>query len=245
MRDAQHKMSKRHGDPSFEDLLSQGYLTRGRPQLCSAAGLVAPAANWQSRSFSPCRSLIEAFDIAGISKSPAVFDLAKLRWMNGEYIKKLSPEAFFAKAPSPGCARPFQTPSIDLRAVAALIQPRCEVLGDIPEKVAFLQALPAYDNALYIHKKSKTNLENSLESLEAALPVLEGLSDWSNAGLYDAFDRSGKPAGRSKIRSILWPVRVAISGLQSTPGGATELAALLGKDETLRRIRQGIAQLRG
>ena len=203
----------------------------------------SPRGELAEQEFFTLPELVQAFDIAGISKSPAVFDLAKLRWMNGEYIKKLSPEAFFAKA-EPWLRQAIQTPSIDLRAVAALIQPRCEVLGDIPEKVAFLQALPAYDNALYIHKKSKTNLENSLESLEAALPVLEGLSDWSNAGLYDALTALAS-SREVKNSVILWPVRVAISGLQSTPGGATELAALLGKDETLRRIRQGIAQLRG
>ncbi len=242
MRDAQHKMSKRHGDPSFEDLLAQGFLTEAVLNYVALLGW-SPRGELAEQEFFTLPELIQAFDIAGISKSPAVFDLAKLRWMNGEYIKKLSPEAFFAKA-EPWLRQAIQTPSIDLRAVAVLIQPRCEVLGDIPEKVAFLQALPAYDNALYIHKKSKTNLENSLESLEAALPVLEGLSDWSNAGLYDALTALAS-AREVKNSVILWPVRVAISGLQSTPGGATELAALLGKDETLRRIRQGIAQLRG
>ena len=242
MRDAQHKMSKRHGDPSFEDLLSQGFLTEAVLNYVALLGW-SPRGELAEQEFFTLPELVQAFDIAGISKSPAVFDLAKLRWMNGEYIKKLSPEAFFAKA-EPWLRQAIQTPSIDLRAVAALIQPRCEVLGDIPEKVAFLQALPAYDNALYIHKKSKTNLENSLESLEAALPVLEGLADWSNAGLYDVLTALAS-AREVKNSVILWPVRVAISGLQSTPGGATELAALLGKDETLRRIRQGIAQLRG
>ena len=127
--------------------------------------------------------------------------------------------------------------------VSALIQPRCEILSEIPEKVDFLQALPEYDPAMYVHKKSKTNLENSLASLEAAVPMLEAQEDWSNDALYAALSELAQNLG-VKNSVVLWPVRVAVSGRQSTPGGATDLCALLGKEEALSRLRSGIELLR-
>ena len=133
-------------------------------------------------------------------------------------------------------------PAIDLRAVAALVQSRCEVLSDLPERVDFLDKLPEYDTALYVHKKSKTNVENSLTSLQAVLPVLEQLDSWTNESLYEALVALAAEQG-VKNSIILWPLRVAVSGKASTPGGATELCALLGKEESLARIRDGIARL--
>ena len=161
--------------------------------------------------------------------------------MNAEYIKKLSPEDFCAIA-GPWLRKGVGDAPVDLRAVAALIQPRCEILSEIPEKVSFLQALPEYDPALYVHKKSKTNLENSLSSLQAAVPVLESLEVWTNEALYEALVGLAQALG-VKNSVILWPLRVAVSGLQSTPGGATELCAILGKAESLRRIARGIELL--
>ena len=242
MRDAQHKMSKRNGDPSYEDLIAQGYLT---PAVLNYVALLgwSPKGALAEQEFFTLDELVEAFDIAGISKSPAVFDIVKLRWMNAEYIKKLSPEEFFAKA-EPWLKKAITNPAIDLHAVAALVQSRCEILSDLPERVDFLEKLPEYDTSLYVHKKSKTTLENSLTSLQAVLPVLESQEVWTNEGLYESLVALAAQLG-VKNSIILWPLRVAVSGKASTPGGATEICALLGKDESLARIRRGIELLQG
>ena len=170
-----------------------------------------------------------------------MFDINKLRWMNAEYMKKLSPEAFFAKA-GPVLKTAVTNPAVDLRAVAALVQPRCEILSDLPERVDFIDKLPEYSTELYVHKKSKTTLENSLSSLQAILPVLEDLQTWTNESLYEALVAL---AAKLEVKNsvVLWPLRVAVSGKASTPGGATELCALLGKEESLARIRTGIELL--
>ncbi len=237
MRDAQHKMSKRHGDPSYEDLIAEGYLSEA---VVNYVALLGWSPGGEQEIFT-LDELIKAFDLKGVSKSPAVFDIAKLKWMNAEYIKAMSPEAFYAAA-EPYLKKAITNPAIDLHAVAALVQPRCEILTDLPERVDFLDKLPDYDTAMYVHKKSKTTLENSLTSLQAALPVLEALTDWTNGALFEAL--SGLAAKLEVKNSvILWPVRVAVSGKQSTPGGATEICELLGKEESLRRIRAGIEKL--
>ena len=240
MRDAQHKMSKRHGDPSFEDLLHQGFLTEAILNYVALLGW-SPKGELAEQEFFTLEELSQVFDIAGISKSPAVFDIAKLRWMNAEYIKKLPAEEFYTLA-EPWLKQAIHNSAIDRKAVAALIQPRCEVLGEIPEKVSFLDSLPQYSNDLYVHKKSKTNLENSLASLQAILPVLERVEDWSNGALYEALVALAQELG-VKNSVVLWPLRVAVSGLPSTPGGATEICALLGREESIARVRAGIAQL--
>lgn len=240
MRDAQHKMSKRHGDPSYEDLIAQGYLTEAVLNYVALLGW-SPKGALSEKEFFDLNELVEAFDIAGISKSPAVFDIVKLRWMNAEYIKKLSPKSFYKMA-LPWLQKAISNPAIDLRAVAALVQSRCEILSDLPERIDFLDKLPTYENELYVHKKSKTNTENSLTSLKAVLPVLEALDDWTNEKLYEALVAL---AAQMEVKNsiILWPVRVAVSGKASTPGGATELCALLGKEESIARIKAGIDQL--
>ena len=240
MRDAHNKMSKRHGDPSYEDLIREGYLTEAVLNYVALLGW-SPKGENAEREFYTLAELAEIFDISGISKSPAVFDINKLRWMNAEYMKKLSPEAFFAKA-EPVLKTAVTNPAVDLRAVAALVQPRCEILSDLPERVDFIDKLPEYSTELYVHKKSKTTLENSLSSLQAILPVLEGLQTWTNESLYEALVAL---AAKLEVKNsvVLWPLRVAVSGKASTPGGATELCALLGKEESLARIRTGIELL--
>ena len=240
MRDAQHKMSKRHGDPSYEDLINDGYLTEAVLNYVALLGW-SPKGELAEREFFTLNELAEVFDISGISKSPAVFDINKLRWMNAEYMKKLSPEAFYAKA-EPYLKQAVTNPAIDLHAVAALVQSRCEVLSDLAERVDFLDKLPEYDTALYVHKKSKTTLENSLESLQWSLDVLRSLEIWTNERLYEALVALAAENG-VKNAIVLWPLRVAVSGKASTPGGATELCALLGKEESIRRIEAGIALL--
>lgn len=240
MRDAQHKMSKRHGDPSYEDLIREGYLTEAVLNYVALLGW-SPKGEIAEKEFFTLVELAEAFDISGISKSPAVFDIQKLRWMNTEYMKKLSPEEFYQKA-EPYLKSAIKNPAIDLKAVAALVQSRCEILSDIPERVDFLDTLPEYAPELYIHKKSKTNPENSLESLKAILPVLEGLENWTNEGLYATLTAL---AAEKEVKNsiILWPLRVAVSGKESTPGGATELCALLGREESVNRVKKGIELL--
>lgn len=240
MRDSQHKMSKRHGDPSYEDLIAQGYLTDAVLNYVALLGW-SPKGELSEQEFFTLAQLAQAFDISGISKSPAVFDIEKLRWMNSEYMKKLDAAAFFQKA-EPWLRKAIHREGVDLHAVAALVQPRCEVLSDLPEKVDFLEALPSYDLELYTHKKSKSNAETSLQALQAALPVLEQLEDFSNESLYNTLLTVVQQLG-VKNSVVLWPIRVAVSGKQSTPGGATELCALLGKEESLSRIRDGIARL--
>ena len=240
MRDAQHKMSKRSGDPSYEDLIHAGYLT---PAVLNYVALLgwSPKGELAEQEFFTLPELVKAFDISGISKSPAVFDINKLRWMNAEYMKKLTPDEFFTKA-EPWLRKAVTSPAIDLRKVAALVQSRCEILSDLPERVDFLDKLPEYETELYVHKKSKTNLENSLETLKALLPVLEAQEDWSNEGLYE---RLVALATEKEVKNsiILWPLRVALSGKASTPGGATELASLLGKEESIARVKKGIELL--
>ena len=242
MRDAQHKMSKRHGDPSYEDLIADGYLTKAVLNYVALLGW-SPRGALAEQEFFTLPELVEAFDIGGISKSPAIFDIQKLKWMNAEYMKKLSPAEFYEKA-EPWLQKAISNPAIDLKAVAALVQPRCEILSDLPERVDFLDKLPDYDTALYVHKKSKTTLENSLASLKAILPALEAQEDWSNDALYATLTALAEQMG-VKNSIVLWPLRVAVSGKASTPGGATELCALLGKAESLARIRDGIARLGG
>lgn len=240
MRDAQHKMSKRHGDPSYEDLIAEGYLTDAVLNYVALLGW-SPKGELAEQEFFTLKELAAAFDISGISKSPAVFDIQKLRWMNAEYIKKLAPEVFFEKA-KPYLEKAVTNPAIDLKAVAALVQPRCEVLTDLGERVDFLDKLPEYPTELYVHKKSKTNEENSLTSLQAILPVLEGLETWTNESLYEALVAL---AAEKEVKNsvILWPLRVAVSGKESTPGGATELCAILGREESVARVKKGIEML--
>ncbi len=240
MRDAQNKMSKRHGDPSYEDLRSQGYLTDAILNYVALLGW-SPRGELAEQEFFSLDELVAAFDITGISKSPAIFDLEKLKYFNSSYIKNLSPEAFLAVA-EPYLKEGIHTPSIDLSLVAPLLQTRLDTLTEIPPMVDFFDTLPAYSNELYTHKKMKTNPENSLEALELTLPVLEALDNWTFDHIHDTLIKLAEDNGLKNGR-IMWPVRVAVSGKPTTPGGAVELCHILGKEETLRRIQVGIQQL--
>ncbi len=234
MRDAQNKMSKRHGDPSYEDLRSQGYLTDAILNYVALLGW-SPRGELAEQEFFSLDELVAAFDITGISKSPAIFDLEKLKYFNSSYIKNLSPEAFLAVA-EPYLKEGIHTPSIDLSLVAPLLQTRLDTLTEIPPMVDFFDTLPAYSNELYTHKKMKTNPENSLEALELTLPVLEALDNWTFDHIHDTLIKLAEDNGLKNGR-IMWPVRVAVSGKPTTPGGAVELCHILGKEEILRRIQ--------
>ena len=237
MRDAHNKMSKRHGDPSYEDLIAQGYLTDAVVNYVALLGW-SPGGE---REIYSLPELAEIFDIKGISKSPAIFDIEKLKYFNSEYIRAMSPEAF-AKAAEPFIRQAVKNPELDAAAIAALLQQRTEVLTDIPEKLDFFDALPDYDTALYVHKKSKTDEAGSLETLGKMLPVFEAIEDWSDESILAAMTGMAEACG-CKNAKIMWPVRIAVAGKAVTPGGAVEICRILGKDETLRRIRVGIEKL--
>ena len=232
-----HKMSKRSGDPSFEDLVSLGYLVDAVLNYVALLG-------WSPGTIQELftlKELEQAFDIRGISKSPAVFDINKLNWMNGEYIRKLTPDEFHAIA-SPFYSKALLDSGIDTFKVSKLLQPRTEILSNISATVDFFGKLPDYDITMYEHKKMKTNAENALESLKAALPVLEGITVWENDTIYSTLMELVQSL-QIKNSQMLWPIRTALSGKDVTPGGATELAEILGKEETLRRIGIGIEKL--
>ncbi|MBE7011597.1 MAG: glutamate--tRNA ligase [Ruminococcaceae bacterium] len=238
MRDAQKKLSKRDGDASYEDFIKKGYLKEAIVNYIALLGW-SPGGDREKYTID---ELIEIFDVKGISKSPAIFDENKLAWLNGEYIRELSPEAFHEKA-LPWYKGVIENPAIDLKEVSALLQKRCEKLSDISEQVDFFDALPEYDIEMYTHKKMKTNPENSLVSLENILPVIEGIEDWTFDNLHDALmELVAKMEVKNGI--VLWPLRVAVSGKAFTPGGGVEIAYILGKEETIKRIKTGIEKLK-
>ena len=236
MRDKQHKLSKRDGDASYEDLINKGYLSEA---VVNYIALLGWSPKGEREIFS-LPELVEEFDISGLSKSPAIFDPMKLRAINGEYIRALSPEKF-AEYAEPYIRKSCKG-DFDLKKIASLLQPRTEVLSEIPEQVDFFDGMPDYDLSLYDNKKMKTDRAAALEVLKKALPTLENLSDWSLDGLHGALFGLIAEMG-VKNGFVLWPVRVAISGKQFTPGGALEIAEIIGKDETLRRMKRSIEML--
>ncbi len=240
MRDAHNKMSKRHGDPSYEDLKAQGYLTAAILNYVALLGW-APKGENSEREFFTLDELSRIFELSGVSKSPAIFDIEKLKYFNANYLRQLSPEDFYPLA-QPYLAQAVKTPSIDLELIAPLVQGRCDTLLDIAPQADFFDALPEYSNELYCHKKMKTDEANSLEALRATLPVLEALSDWTYDAIHDALVGLAEKLELKNGR-IMWPVRTALSGKPVTPGGAVELCHILGKEETLRRMALGIEQL--
>ena len=236
------KMSKRCGDPSYEDLMAQGYLNDAVVNYVSLLGW-SPRGELAEREFFTLAELAEVFDIEGVSKSPAAFDMEKLNYFNAAYLRNLPPEDF-AKAAEPWIRQAVKNESYDAAAIAALLQARCERLGDIPEKVDFFDALPEYGAELFTNKKSKTDSVISLEMLKQAYPALEGLADWSQDAIHDTLAALAEKLG-VKNATLMWPVRIAAAGKAVTPGGAVEICRILGKDETLRRLRIGMEKLNG
>ena len=237
MKDKTHKLSKRNGDASFQDLLEKGYLPEA---IINFIALLGWAPTGEQEIFT-MDELIQAFEISGISKSPALFDPVKLKAINGEYIRKMTPEAFAEKA-IPYIRQVVHSETADLQLLCHVLQPRTELFTDIPEQVDFIDALPDYDVELYRHKKMKTTPETAKEALTEILPVLEGISDWTVDGIHAAvFARIGELGVKNGW--MLWPLRTALSGKPFTPGGGIELCAILGKDETLKRVQDGINRL--
>ncbi len=230
------KLSKRCGHSSFEDLVEQGFLTEAIVNFVALLGW-SPADNQEIMSLD---ELVAKFDYHHMSKSPAVFDYTKLKWMNGEYIKKMDFDAFYEKALP--YIKEVITKDYDLKKIAKMVQTRIEIFPDIKDHIDFFEELPEYDVAMYTHKKMKTNAETSLEVLTEVLPILEKQDDYSNDALYATLLKYVEEKG-CKNGYVMWPIRTAVSGKQMTPGGATELMEVLGKEESLNRIRKGIELL--
>ena len=231
------KLSKRCGHASYEDLIEQGYVSEAVVNYVALLGW-CPTDN---REIFSLKELVEAFDYRHMSKSPAVFDTVKLRWMNGEYLKAMDFDKFYEMA-HPYIQKVI-TKDYDLKKIAALIKSRIEIFPDIEEQIDFFESVPDYDVALYTHKKMKTNPENSLAFLQEILPVLKEQEDYSNDALFEVLKAYATEHGY-KIGYVMWPLRTAVSGRQNTPGGATEIMEVLGKDESLKRIRAGIEKLK-
>ena len=237
MKDSGKKLSKRDGDASYEDFLAKGYL---KEAIVNYVALLGWSPGGEQEIFT-MDELIENFSVHGISKSPAIFDEKKLAWMNGEYIRKMSYEDF-SEIAMPYIKEAVKSETADLDAICALLHSRVEKFTDIAEQLTFVDELPQYDNELYTHKKMKTNPENSLDSLKTTLPVLEAIDDWNMDNIHNALF---KLIEEKEVKNgiILWPLRVALSGLPFTPGGGVDLAVILGKDETIKRVKKGIDQL--
>lgn len=236
MKDAQHKLSKRNGDASFEDLVNKGYL---KDAVLNYIALLGWSSGMEKEIFS-LNELIEIFNYRNINKSPAIFDDVKLRWMNSEYIKMLPLEKFNE------LATPYYkqviTKDLDFMKISELMHSRLEILSQIPDIIDFFETLPDYSTEIYVHKKMKTNLQNSLEVLEKILPKFDAITDWNLNVIQDTCMDLVKEL-EVKNGIVLWPIRTAVSGKPTSPGGAFEIAEILGKDETLKRIKIGIEKL--
>ncbi|MCI5480151.1 MAG: glutamate--tRNA ligase [Lachnospiraceae bacterium] len=230
------KLSKRSGHSSYEDLIEQGFLSEAVVNYVALLGW-SPA---EDREIYSLEELVQAFDYRRINKSPAVFDIVKLKWMNGEYIKAMDPDKFYEMA-EPYLKKTL-TKDFDLKKIAAMVKTRIEYFPDIAGLVDFFEELPEYDVSMYRHKKMKTTEESSLEVLKEVLPLLEAQEDYSNDALYEALLAFVKEKGY-KNGYVMWPIRTAVSGRQMTPAGATEIMEILGKEESLARIRRGIELL--
>ena len=234
--ESHHKLSTRSGHSSFEDLLEQGFISQAVVNYVALLGW-SPEDN---REIFSLEEMVKEFDYHRMSKSPAVFDMTKLKWMNGEYMKAMDFDTFY------GMAEPYLKAAVsrdlDLRKIAAMVKTRIEVFPDIADHVDFFEALPEYDTAMYTHKKMKTNAETSLKVLTDVLPLLEAQDDFTNDALYGVLSKYVEDTG-VKTGFVMWPIRTAVSGKQMTPAGATEIMEVLGKEESLARIRKGIQML--
>ncbi|MHC6179650.1 glutamate--tRNA ligase [Clostridium sp. JNZ X4-2] len=237
MKDTHHKLSKRNGDASFEDLIKKGYLKEAVLNYIALLG-------WNpgdEKEIFNLEELVERFDYRNINKSPAIFDTVKLKWMNGEYIKKLPLETFnFLALPY---YKKVISKNLDFLKISKLLQTRVEVLSEIPDFLGFFQELPDYSTDMYVHKKMKTNLQNSLNTLEKFLPKLEALTPWTFENIEKCcMDLVSELQVKNGV--VLWPIRTALSGKKSTPGGAFEIADIIGKEESIKRIKIGIDKLK-
>ena len=230
------KLSKRCGHSSYEDLLDQGFLTEA---IVNFVALLGWSPSSDNEIFS-LEELVKEFDYHRISKSPAVFDMVKLRWMNGEYMKKMDDDKFYELALP--YLKEVITKDLDFHKIAAMVKTRIEVFPDIKDQVDFFEKVPEYETSMYVHKKMKTNEETSLQVLREVQPLLEAQEDFSNDALFEMLSAYAKEHGY-KVGYVMWPIRTALSGKQMTPAGATEILEVLGKEESLVRIQAAIDKL--
>ena len=230
------KLSKRSGHSSYEDLIEQGFISEAVVNYVALLGW-SPEDN---REIFSLEELVKEFNYRNMSKSPAVFDVTKLKWMNSEYMKAMDFDRFYEMAEP--YLKQVITKDLDLRKIAAMVKTRIEVFPDITDHIDFFEALPEYDISMYTHKKMKSTAETSLEILTEVLPILESQEDYSNDALYGALSKYVGEKG-CKTGLVMWPIRTAVSGKQMTPAGATEIMEVLGKEESLARIRKGIEML--
>ena len=231
------KLSKRCGHSSYEDLLDRGFLTEA---IVNFVALLGWSPSSDNEIFS-LEELVKEFDYHRISKSPAVFDMVKLRWMNGEYMKKMDDEKFYEMALP--YLKEVITRDLDFHKIAAMVKTRIEVFPDIKDHVDFFEKVPEYETSMYVHKKMKTNEETSLQVLKEVQPLLEAQEDFSNDALFAMLSAYAKEHGY-KVGYVMWPIRTALSGKQMTPAGATEILEVLGKEESLVRIQAAIEKLK-
>ena len=236
MKDAQNKLSKRNGDASYQDLVAKGYLSEA---ILNYILLLGWSPKGEEEIFT-LEEMVKIFDESGISKSPAIFDPLKLRAINAEYIRRLPAEKFREMA-DPWIDQTVHV-EIDRDLLCANLQPRCEVLGEIPEQLDFFDAVVPYTTDLYTNKKQKTNPETAKQALEALLPLLENLADWNRDAIFEACKVKAEEMG-VKNGWLLFPLGIALSGKQRTPGGGTDLAAMMGREETVKRIRAALELL--
>jgi glutamyl-tRNA synthetase len=237
MKSATAKLSKRDGDVSYEDFITKGYLKEALLNYVLLLG-------WNpgtEREFFTLDEMVAEFDAGRISKSPAIFDMRKLTWMNGEYLRKLPVNAFHAKA-LPYLRKSVTRNNLDLLEVSKLLQSRIDTFGEIPEHIDFLDQVPEHSADLYANDKMKVSPDKALDHLRMLHPVLAALPAWNADAIRDALFSMIHESGL-KTGQVLWPLRVALSGKRYTPGGGIELAALLGKDETLTRVGHAIERL--
>ena len=230
------KLSKRCGHSSYEDLLDQGFLTEA---IVNFVALLGWSPSSDNEIFS-LEELVKEFDYHRISKSPAVFDMVKLRSMNGEYMKKMDDEKFYEMALP--YLKEVITKDLDFHKIAAMVKTRIEVFPDIKDQVDFFEKVPEYETSMYVHRQMKTNEETSLQVLREVQPLLEAQEDFSNDALFEMLSAYAKEHGY-KVGYVMWPIRTALSGKQMTPAGATEILEVLGKEESLVRIQAAIDKL--
>ena len=231
MKDAQRKLSKRYGDANFEDFVAKGYLPEAIVNYIALLGW-CPKTNKEKMTI---EEMIEEFDVDGISKSPAIFDEAKMRWLNGEYLKAMTPDEFY-KVSLPYILKSKAGGKFNDYEISRLMQTRVDVLSDIPEKIDFLVDFGEYDVNMYVHQKMKVDFNVAKRALKVAFDALEGLDDWEEDAIKEAMKSSAEANGM-KGGQVMFSVRVALTGQPSTPGGAVEMAVVLGKEESLRRLQ--------
>lgn len=230
MKDAQHKLSKRNGDASYEDFVNKGFVKEAIVNYIALLGW-NPKTNVEKMTL---KELVENFSLEGINKSPAIFDETKMKWLSGEYIKEMNEEEFKAHALK-FLEKSKAFGKYDTDKLLALVRTRIQTFGEIPEKLDFLEEFGKYDTELFVNEKQKSSLDTAKTLLPQIKAALEKTGEWNNSALFDALVKFSSDSGIKK-QAVLWIARIAITGKSATAGGATEIAELIGKEETLKRI---------